>query len=178
MTAPRLKGLILAVHPTSRGFGWGVFEGPLAPVDWGMTFAKRARNRRLYNRFERLLKQHRPAVLVLENFEGRTGASLRLCRLMKHLAECQGMDARVFPRTAIQSVFSTVGAKTRYEIAEVIRNQIDAFSHRMPRKRTLTVRADPRQALFDAAAVALTYFAVASHGHGSSHHSDGLSTGR
>jgi len=158
--ASRYKGLVLAAHPTSRGFGWVIFEGPLAPVDWGIAFAKRARNQRLFKRFERLLQRYEPAVLALEHFENRTGASHRLCRMMKHIAECRGMETQVFTRPAIQAVFGSVGAKTRYEIAEVIRTQIDAFSHRMPRKRTLIVNADPKQALFDAAALALTYFSV------------------
>lgn len=160
MTAPRHKELVLSAHPTSRGFGWVVFESPLAPVDWGIAFAKKERNERLMKRFMRLLDRYQPSVLVLEHFEDRDGASLRLCRMMQHAAKCRAMDVPIFRRSAIQAVFGSVGAKTRYEIAEVIRTQIDAFSHQMPRKRTLIVNADPKQAMFDAAALAITYFAV------------------
>ena len=159
---PRHKELVLAAHPTSRGFGWVVFEGPLAPVDWGIAFAKQERNERLMKRFQRLLDRYQPAALVLEHFEDRTGASHRLFRMMEHAAKCRGMDVPIFQKAAVQAVFGNVGAKTRYEIAEVIRNQIDAFSHQMPRKRTLIVKADPKQAMFDAAALAMTYFGLLS----------------
>ena len=164
--APTDKGLILAVHPTTRGFGWILFEGPLAPVDWGIAFARKG-NERLVKRFERLLSRYEPSVLVLEEFDGGDSRAERLSRLMVHMAQCQNMEVQVFKRSVVQAVFGTVGARTRFEIAEAIRQQIAAFGHRMPRKRSITVSRDPKQALFDAAAVALTYFAVAGHGHGS-----------
>jgi hypothetical protein len=163
-TAPINKGLVLAIHPTARGFGWVLFESPLAPVDWGIAFAKRGRNERLFKRFERLLSRYEPSVLVLEEFERgttlRAGITERLCQTMMHLARLRGMEVHAFRRSAIRAVFATVGARTRYEIAEIVRQQIDAFSHRMPRRRTLLTRPDPKQSLFDAAAVAVTYFAA------------------
>jgi hypothetical protein len=162
----RHKGLVLAVHPTARGFGWVLFEAPLVPVDWGIAFARQGRNERLMKRFDRLLSRYEPSVLVMEEFEKslsrRAGITERLCRSMIHNAKCRGMDTHTFRLSVIRSVFATAGASTRYEIAEIVRQQIAAFSHRMPRKRTLLVREDPKQSLFDAAAAALTYFAVLS----------------
>ncbi len=161
------RGLVLAVHPTSRGFGWVLFESPLSPVDWGIASAKHGRNARLSARFERLLKRYEPAVLVLEEFEGRPGRVdriQRLCRQLIHLAACKGMETPVYQRAVIRTVFASVGAGTRYEIAQVIAQQLDAFSHRMPRKRRVWENEDPQQSLFDAAALALTYFAVAGNG--------------
>jgi hypothetical protein len=156
------KGLVLAVHPTTRGFGWVLFESPLAPVDWGIASSKRASNARLAARFERLLKRYDPSVLVLEEFEGgvRVDRIQRLCRSMIHLAACKGMDTPVYRRNAIRTVFASVGASTRYEIAQVIAQHLEAFSHKMPRRRRVWENPDPRQSLFDAAALALTYFAV------------------
>jgi hypothetical protein len=60
----------------------------------------------------------------------------------------------------IRTVFASVGASTRYEIAQVISQHIDVFSHRMPRKRKPWESEDARQSIFDAAALAMTYFAV------------------
>jgi hypothetical protein len=166
MTAtPIDKGLVLAVHPTTRGFGWILFEGPLAPVDWGIAFGRKG-NERLVKRYQRLLSRYEPSVLVLEEFDSGNTRAERLNRLMVHMAKCQNMEVQPFKRSAVQAVFGTVGARTRYEIAEVIRQQIAAFSHRMPRKRSLLVPKDPKQALFDAAAVATTYFAVTGDKHG------------
>lgn len=162
MSTTAHKGLVLAVHPTMRGFGWVLFESPLSPVDWGIAFAKPKRGERLLKRFERLLARYEPSVLVMEEIgrARRNGMAERLCTTMEYLARDRGMDMQIFRQRAVQAVFAQAGAKTRYEIAEVIRQQIPALSHRMPRKRTLTVRRDPKQSLFDAAALAMTYFAV------------------
>ncbi|MDR3526624.1 MAG: hypothetical protein P4L57_05045 [Rhizomicrobium sp.] len=160
------KGLVLAIHPTSRGFGWVLFESPLSAVDWGIASAKQGRNARLLARFSRLLDRYEPAVLVLEEFESPTTRADRirlLCRNMVHLASCKGADTPVYRRNVVRTVFATVGATTRYDIAQVIARHIDAFSHRMPKKRKAWESEDPRQSLFDAAALAITYFTISGH---------------
>jgi hypothetical protein len=101
----------------------------------------------------------------MEAFEGRAAARAdrikMLCRNMQHLAACQGIETRVYEKSTIRSCFASTGAYTRYEIALAISQRIDAFSHRLPRKRRSWMHGDPRQSLFDAAALALTYFAFA-----------------
>ncbi|HWT99816.1 MAG TPA: hypothetical protein VN229_19430 [Terriglobales bacterium] len=157
------KGLVLAVHPTAKGFGWVVFESPLSAVDWGIASAKQGRNARLQARFARLLERYEPSAVVLEAFEPpslRAERIRHLCRSMLHLAACKGADTPVYPRSVIRTVFASVGAVTRFETAQVIARHIDAFSHRLPEKRKPWQGEDPRQSLFDAAALALTYFAV------------------
>lgn len=163
MTTLKEKGLVLAIHPTTRGFGWALFEGSMAAVDWGLASTKRASNARLLARFERIIKRYEPAALVLEEFEGRAGRVdriQRLCRSMVHLASCSGMETPIYHRRVIRTVFASVGASTRYEVAQVIAHRIDALSHRMPRCRRVWEKPDHRQSLFDAAALAVTYFAV------------------
>ena len=168
-TAPTYQlGLVFAVHPTAKGFGWVLFESPLSPIDWGLASARTGRNARLLARFERLLKRYEPAVLILEAYEGRAaGRSDRikdLCQSMQHLAACQGIETRVYERSAIRLCFASTGAHTRYEIALTIAQRIDALSHRLPRKRSSWMNGDPRQSLFDAAALAVTYFAATGRG--------------
>lgn len=161
--ATEYKGLVLAIHPTSRGFGWVLFESPLSAVDWGIASARRSRGIHLAARFERLLKRYEPAVLVLEEFEERQSNAdwIRLlCRRMIHRAAGVDMDTLVFRRTIIRAVFANLGARTRYEIAQTIAQHVDAFSHRLPRKRKPWEGDDPRQSIFDAASLAITYFAV------------------
>ena len=162
--ALRDKGCVLAVHPTARGFGWVIFESPLSPIDWGNASAKTGRHAKLLARFERILKRYDPAILVIEQFEGSGAARADriqdLCRSMVHLAACKGMETPIYSRAVIRTVFTSIGASTRYETAQAIAQRIDAFSHRMPRYRKPWLPEDPRQSLFDAAALALTYFAV------------------
>lgn len=163
-SAPCTAGLVLAVHPTSRGFGWVLFEGPDRPALWGIASARPGRSGKLLRRFERLLKRYEPAVFVLEEFE--TGSALRservqsLCREMLHLASAHGAFTPIYHRDVVRSCFASSGASTRYEIAQAIAKRIPDFDHRLPRYRKAWLSEDPRQSLFDAAALALTYFAV------------------
>ena len=154
--------LVLAVHPTSNGFGWVLFEGPSAAVDWGIASAKAGRNEKLLRRLARLLKRHSPDTVVMEAFEpGAARRSQRvqdLCRDMHRLAEGQSIATSTYRRSVIQAAFAAQGARTRHEIAAVIRDHVGSFSHRMPRKRRIWENEDPRQSLFDAAAVALIHF--------------------
>lgn len=159
-----VQGPVIAVHPTSRGFGWVVFEGREAPVDWGSASAKPRRNARLMARFERLLNRYTPSALVLEAFEGPTTRRVdriqRLCRAMMHLAASRGMETPVYTREVVRTCFASVGAVTRYEIAQCIAQHIPVFRRRLPRERKPWMNEDSRQSLFDAAALAVTYFTV------------------
>ncbi|HEY4942380.1 MAG TPA: hypothetical protein VII56_13210 [Rhizomicrobium sp.] len=157
--------LVLAVYPTSRGFGWVLFSDPLSPVDWGVASAKTGRNARLVRRFERILRRHEPSVFVVEDPIRRCGRSEQVLRLHQdfvHLALLNGVDVAAYPQHVVAQHFSHVGATTKYEIAQFIASKIEAFDHRLPRKRRAYEGEQHHQALFDAAALALTYFAKTS----------------
>jgi hypothetical protein len=156
------RGFVFAVHPTTRGFAWALFESPQSPVAWAIVHAHPGRQQHLLNRFARLLDYYEPAVFVLEVFEGngakRSQRIQELCRAMGREAKGRGIETPIFDREAVQMAFAQSGAYTRDEIARVIAERVDDFSHRLPRKRKLGDSEDPRQSLFDAAALALTYF--------------------
>jgi Holliday junction resolvasome RuvABC endonuclease subunit len=156
-------GLVLAVHPTTRGFGWVLFENPQTPVAWSIVHARAGRDQHLIARFERLLDRYEPAVLVMEAFENgtsrRNARIQQLYRALVHEASVRAIEVPIFDRETIQAAFEKSGAKTRNEIARVIAERVEAFSHRLPPKRKLGNSDDTRQSLFDAAALALTYFA-------------------
>ena len=35
---------VLAIQPTTRGFGFAVFEGPQEPIDWGVKEVRKNKN--------------------------------------------------------------------------------------------------------------------------------------
>lgn len=162
---PRPKnGLVLAVHPTSRGFGWVLFENPLIPVDWGLASVKAKRNARSLARFEKLLDRYEPKVVVFEQFSEhparRASRIQELCRRMIARASSRGVHTSIFSRDTVRECFERSGARTRRDIALSIADQIEVFRRRLPRERKRWDGEDVRQSLFDAAALALTYFAV------------------
>lgn len=164
MNARHKPGLVLAIHPTSRGFGWVLFETPLAPVDWGLASAKAKRSARCLARFERLLDRYQPKVVAFEEFDEhparRANRIQELCRQMIKLASKRGIYTPIYSRDTIRECFESSGAKTRHDIALSIAEQIEVFRRRLPRARKRWDSEDVRQSLFDAVALALTYFAV------------------
>src|SRR5207249_4491100 len=56
---------VLAVDPTSRGFGFAVLEGPDRLLDWGLVHARTDKRARTLEAVADLLERYRPDVLVL-----------------------------------------------------------------------------------------------------------------
>src|SRR5579872_2539645 len=110
--------LVLALHPTTRGFAWVLFESPLSPVDWGAASAKVGRNARLLKRFERILVRYQPEVVVIETFEARECRRPErvrlLCRAALHMANTKGIETFVYRRSVISTCFASIGATTRH----------------------------------------------------------------
>jgi Holliday junction resolvasome RuvABC endonuclease subunit len=164
MNSSKTAGLVLAIHPTSRGFGWVLFEGPLAPVDWGIASAKTNRSARCMAKFEKLLNQYQPSAIILEKSDD--GESLRnnrirlLVQTMRGFASNRDIDALVYSRTAVGAAVADDASATRYAVACAVSNHFPILRHRLPPARKLWLPEDDRQCLFDAAALGITHYAL------------------
>lgn len=151
-----------ALHATSRGFGWVVFEGPFTPHDWGTVVAKGDKNAICLRRLDTMLTQFSPEALLLEAFgKGSSLRSPRIARLYRGIASMaasRGIDVHIYSLNDVKACFAAVGARTRQEIAEAVGRHIDAFGHRLPPPRRPWQSEDRRMALFSAAALVLTHF--------------------
>lgn len=155
--------LVLAIHPFTRGFAFALLEAPLSPIDWGICEIKGpdAAERGLALA-QSLIDRMQPDVLVLADFEAsvfeHSGRRKSFQRLVANHA--RGAGVRVVPYTRAQTFacFKDVGAITRYQIAQAIAAQIDAFAHRVPPPRKMWNAEDVRMYLFDAIALALTHY--------------------
>src|SRR5882672_1927695 len=111
MNARHKQGLVLVIHPTSRGFGWALFESPLVPVDWGLASVKARRSVRSLARFERLLNRYEPEVVVFEEFDEHPARRARriqeLCRRMIALASGRGIYTPIYSRETIRGCFES-----------------------------------------------------------------------
>lgn len=162
--SPRLETrFVLSVVPTCHGFSFVLFEGPEAPFDWGTKDIRSTqKNAKTLDGVKAIMHRYRPEVLILEDAASgtkRTTRIRRLFRMLVHLADTEGIAVIRYARKDIRSCFASVGAKTKYEIAKAIANQIPAFMHRLPPIRKIWMSEDPRQSLFDAAALGITHYA-------------------
>ena len=155
---------VLGLHPSSRGFGWGLFEGPLSPFDWGTVDIRSNKNARALARIEELLDKYQPSVLALEAFDEeaahRSARVRRLYRGTIQRAEKRDIAVCIHSRTQTRASFADTGARTREEIALAVAKRVEALRPRLPKPRKIWIGEHPGMALFSAAAVAITYFAV------------------
>lgn len=155
--------LVLSIYPTTRGYAFVLFEGPESPYDWGVRdIRKRPKNEETLESVHALVDRYHPDYIVIEDFAEkgpRRSSRIRaLYRMLLHFAETEHIEVSRIAKKDIRVVFEAVGARTKYEIAQVIARQIPAFTHRLPRLRRLWMSEDPRQGLFDAAAIGITCF--------------------
>lgn len=158
----RKHTLVLGIYPNTRGFGFAVFEGILAPVDWGV-FETRGKdiNRRCLQKIAVLLNQQEPDFLVLENMS--EGGSLREKRIrdlneaIAVLAETQGVRTASFSRKQVRQCFGS-DFVSKHMIAETIGMRIPAFARLVPPMRKPWKSEHARMGLFDAAALVLTFY--------------------
>lgn len=163
MTYGNSQNLVLSIYPFTRGFAFVLFEGPESPFDWGVKEVKeKHKNTRTLDEIKKLIDRCRPEVLVIEDLTNgesrRTSRIRKLYRMVAHLAAVEYVDLYRCKKSQIKECFGFVGANSKYEIAKAIAIQIPAFAHRIPPLRKAWMSEDPRQTLFDAAALGLTYY--------------------
>lgn len=154
---------VLSLYPTSRGYAYVLFEGAQSPYDWGVKdIRKKHKNDWTLSSIQVLIERYRPDYLVIEDYtekgSRRSSRIRKLYRMLTHLAETEHIDVFRASRSATRVCFEPLGARTKYEIAQVIARQLPAFAHRLPRLRKIWMSEDPRQSLFDAVALAAVFY--------------------
>jgi Holliday junction resolvasome RuvABC endonuclease subunit len=164
MSRSKTQGLVLAIHPTSRGFGWMLFEGGIVPVNWGIASSKVNKSAQCMKRFEKLLNQYQPSAILLENFDKDTscrGERIRtLAQTMRGFANNRDMDVLVYSREEVgTAVVHNANAK-RYAVACAVAERIPILRRSLPQARKYWEQKDDRQCLFDAAALGITHYTL------------------
>jgi hypothetical protein len=155
----------VSIHATTRGFAYSIFDGPGQLIDWGIKHVGRGeKNKNCLALIECLISRFDPHALVIEDVEeagGKRSARVRhLYRAIEKLADRATLDTYCYPWQMVFSVFKEGQPKTRHDLAVMISGMIPAIARRLPPKRKIWLPQDPRQALFDSAALALTFYAV------------------
>lgn len=151
---------VLAIDPHVRGFGYIVFEGPDTPINWGISSIRCMKNAGTCKKVAKLIDDYQPDVLIVHNVTGskRCERMQRLTSKLAALAIKQGIKTASLATKDVEVVFSQFGASTKYGIATAIAEWFPALAPKLPFKRKLWDAEDDRFAIFDAAALALTYY--------------------
>lgn len=160
--ADRRLVLVLSVAPVAKGFGYVLFEGEQRPVDWGVKEVRgRDKNRGCLRKAAAILDWYRPDVLVVEDMAAaRRAARIReLVPALRRLARRRGLRTAAVPRTEVRALFAPLGARNKDAVAAAVCRQLPELEPWLPPPRKIWKSEDARMALFEAAALAFTYYA-------------------
>jgi hypothetical protein len=153
---------IFAVDPTTKGFGYAVLETPFRLVDWGLAHVSGEKESGAVARFETLLDQFRPDIVILEDSTApgsrRRPRVQKLLERLRDSARGLGIAVHMIPRLAVIECFSSLDKRaTKYSITEHLAETFPELAAKVPRRRKIYQSEDERMATFDAVALAVTY---------------------
>ena len=163
MTWSGRYNLVTAIYLNSRGFAFVLFQESHAPQDWGMVEARGEDKReKILARVDGLFARHRPDVVVLQDTSyigtHRPHRIRRLNEAIAEVAEQYGFPVIFISRVKVRQHFAYLGRVTKDTIAAAIAKHIPAFERFLPPPRKPWQSEDARMGIFDAAALALTFF--------------------
>jgi hypothetical protein len=156
---------ILSIHATVKGFAYVIMNAPGELLDFGIKHVSKGdKNGECVALVERLIIRHDPHAIVFEDTDEvgarRSSRVKRLLRDIEKLADRASLDSYCYPWQTVFDVFRDSAPHTRHDIAKVLAEILPAIKRRLPPKRKPWLPLDPRQALFDAAALGITHYAV------------------
>ncbi len=151
---------ILAIAPSTRGFGYAVLEGEETLVDWGVKSVRGDKNARCIAIAEQLIIHYRPEVMVLQDHSGKDSRRPVRIRVLSQgiidLAPRHGLSVALFSRKQIDKVFFATGKGTKLARAEILAKRFpEELGFELPPKRRAWMKEDARMDIFDAVALAL-----------------------
>jgi len=153
---------VLAIDPSTRGFGFAVLEGPSRLIDWGVKETRSNKNTKSLKLIADLIERYQPTAIIVEDIAGKGSRRCRrvgeLINAISKLASKREIRVRSFSRAKVKQVLSESGASTKHESAVAIAKRFPELAPRVPRFRKPWMSEDYRMSIFDAVALALTFF--------------------
>ncbi len=151
---------ILALAPSTRGFGFAVLEAPAKLVDWGVkTVNKQDKNADSLAKADALMAHYLPTVLVLENHDApdvrRSDRINTLYTDLAALANRRKVKVKLLTRTRVrQTLLGDDAPGNKQTLAEALAERFpDNLGSRVPRKRRLWTSEAYGMGVFDAVAL-------------------------
>lgn len=158
---PAADSRVLAIEPSTKGFGFAVMEGPEQLIDWGLKVVRGDKNSECLKKVAQLIDRYSPDLIVTEDYRHKNSRrSRRVRRLLKAilaLASKKKVRGRSVSRAAVRTAFSQdSSAPTKHSIAIEIAKLLPELTPRLPRLRKPWMREDERMSVFDAIGWGLT----------------------
>jgi Holliday junction resolvasome RuvABC endonuclease subunit len=153
---------ILAIAPSTRGFGFVVIEGERDLIAWGGRVARGDKNAQSLAKVEKLMGLYRPSVVVLQDAAGKDSRrALRIKTLNQQIIAAAGkrkVKVALLTGKQLRTLLLGNAAGTKQEMAETVAKCFpERLASRPPRKRRPWMNEDGRMDVFDAAALAVAF---------------------
>lgn len=163
MNGQRKHRCVLALHLSARGLAFCVFDAPGSLHDWGLKRVETGNQRAgTLAIIGHLLQRFAPDSVVIEDVAAlgarRSNKTRSLYNEIERLCDEQAIDVFSYPWEAVFRVFADCRPESRHDIAIAIARMLPMIKRRLPPKRHSWLPQDPRQALFDAAALGITHY--------------------
>lgn len=159
---------VLAVRVTNKGFGFAVLEGPERLIDWGVKECRRGYHLvRLIAQFADLLLQNEPDVLLVnegDELARRSPRKRAFVAAMARQADRHHLAQIALSQPQVRTMFARLGIQTIYGRALDIVRRFPELGCALPHQRAAWEGGDTRMSIFEAAALALTYYYAPSQG--------------
>lgn len=154
--------VVYAIYPNANGFGFVYMENARKLLDYGAVRINPISNRKVLEKIKQSLDYFRPSIVILLDPEGkssRTGSRVKeLIKKIVALAAELNLPVVQYSRDQIKDVFEQFGANTKYGISQVLLKEFTELQNKSPKERKLWASEDRNMTIFDALALALTWF--------------------
>ena len=150
---------ILAIAPSTRGFGFAVVEGINTLADWGVKSTKGNKTRECLLKVDDLISHYHPDVIVLEDASAKGSRRSRRIRVViqaiAKLASTRSVLVKLFSRQEVRRFFFSDAKGTKHAQAEILANRFsEELGFRLPPKRLAYMNEAYQMGIFDAVALA------------------------
>ena len=160
---PKVFQRVLAIHPTTKGFGFVVMEGPDRIVDWGLRESKKEGLDARVALLEGLFARYSPNAFVVERYDPARRRSERAREFTARsvlIAAGRKVKVRVVTRAEVRTYFESRGARTKMEIARLVAQRYPELTRLLPPPRRAWMSEDARMSIFAATAMALCHGSI------------------
>lgn len=154
---------VLSINPSTRGFGFAIFEGKDSLIDWGVKSVRKDKTANSLVKIGRLASLYLPQMIILEDhgssWARRAGWAKDSVPKIQQMAAEINIESRCFSRKEMKRAFASSNASTKYQMATVIAKLFPELEPRLPAVRKPWMSEDYRMGIFDAVALGVTFFA-------------------
>ncbi len=157
-TTPYKYRRILAIDPSSKGFGYVVLEEPERLVDWGLKEAQENKNEHCLRQVAYLVSLYNPDLIAVEDVSRgsrRCDRVRKLIRAIHQLGIKHGVTVRSISKPKLREAFVSSNATTKDAIAKVLADRFPELADRLPPPRRPWDGQNPNMAIFKAMAMAV-----------------------